>query len=77
MFKSFHLSRRRAKSARWFKRKISVLVLKKKSVVYLTKILLLLDNWVNAQESGILNHLLHAIKEKNKKIKEVDSGPQF
>ena len=37
----------------------------------------LLDNRVNAQESGILDHLLHAIKGKNKKIKEVYSGPQF
>ena len=27
----------------------------------------LLDNGVNAQEGGILNHLLHAIKEKHKK----------
>ena len=27
----------------------------------------LLDNRVNAPESGVLNHLLHAIKEKEKK----------
>ena len=27
----------------------------------------LLDNRVNAQESGIIDHLLHAIKEKKKK----------
>ena len=27
----------------------------------------LLDDRVNAQESGILNHLLHAIEEKKKK----------
>ena len=34
----------------------------------------LLDNRVNAQESGILNHLLYAIKEKKKKRKEKNEG---
>ena len=37
----------------------------------------LLDNRVNAPESGILNHLLHAIKEKKMRFIVADRFRRF
>ena len=37
----------------------------------------LLDNRVNAPESGILNHMLHAKKERKKKGNEVYMADRF
>ena len=34
----------------------------------------LLDKRVNAPESGILNHLLYAIKEKQKRRRKINEG---
>ena len=37
----------------------------------------LLDNRVNAQGSGILNHMLYAIKEKEKKERKKNDEARF